>query len=66
MEQRYTRKQVAELLGVTTIYLSGKRMAQKLPFMKTLNGKVFYDKNVVDDYIKSKKDELKRRGIKLI
>lgn len=66
MEQRYTRKQVAELLGVTTIYLSGKRMAQKLPFMKTLNGKVFYDKNVVDDYIQSKKDELKSRGIKLI
>lgn len=66
MEQRYTRKQVAELLGVTTIYLAGKRMAKKLPFMKTINSKVYYDKNVVDNYIQSKKDELKRRGIKLI
>lgn len=64
--QTYTRKEVAELLGVTTIYLAGKRMAKKLPFMKTINNKVFYDKKLVDEYISNKLEELDEKGIKLI
>lgn len=64
--QTYTRKEVAELLGVTTIYLAGKKMAQKLPFMKTINNKVFYDKKLVDEYINNKLEELGDRGIKVI
>lgn len=64
--QTYTRKEVAELLGVTTIYLAGKRMAKKLPFMKTINNKVFYDKKLVDEYISNKLEELGEKGIKLI
>ena len=64
--QTYTRKEVAELLGVTTIYLAGKRMAKKLPFMKTINNKVFYDKKMVDEYISNKLEELGDKGIKLI
>jgi hypothetical protein len=64
--QTYTRKEVAELLGVTTIYLAGKKMAQKLPFMKTINNKVFYDKKLVDEYINNKLEELGDKGIKVI
>ena len=64
--QTYTRKEVAELLGVTTIYLAGKRMAKKLPFMKTINNKVFYDKKLVDEYISNKLEELGEKGIKVI
>lgn len=64
--QTYTRKEVAELLGVTTIYLAGKRMAKKLPFMKTINNKVFYDKKLVDEYISNKLEELGDKGIKVI
>lgn len=64
--QTYTRKEVAELLGVTTIYLAGKKMAQKLPFMKTINNKVFYDKKMVDEYISNKLEELGDKGIKVI
>lgn len=64
--QTYTRKEVAELLGVTTIYLAGKRMAKKLPFMKTINNKVFYDKKMVDEYINNKLEELGEKGIKII
>lgn len=64
--QTYTRKEVAELLGVTTIYLAGKRMAKKLPFMKTINNKVFYDKKMVDEYISNKLEELGEKGIKVI
>lgn len=64
--QTYTRKEVAELLGVTTIYLAGKKMAQKLPFMKTINNKVFYDKKLVDEYISNKLEELGDKGIKVI
>lgn len=64
--QTYTRKEVAELLGVTTIYLAGKRMAKKLPFMKTINNKVFYDKKLVDEYINNKLEELGDKGIKVI
>lgn len=64
--QTYTRKEVAELLGVTTIYLAGKRMAKKLPFMKTINNKVFYDKKMVDEYISNKLEELGDKGIKVI
>lgn len=64
--QTYTRKEVAELLGVTTIYLAGKRMAKKLPFMKTINNKVFYDKKMVDEYISNKLEELGEKGIKII
>ena len=64
--QTYTRKEVAELLGVTTIYLAGKRMAKKLPFMKTINNKVFYDKKMVEEYISNKLEELGDKGIKVI
>lgn len=64
--QTYTRKEVAELLGVTTIYLAGKKMAKKLPFMKTINNKVFYDKKLVDEYINNKLEELGDKGIKVI
>ena len=64
--QTYTRKEVAELLGVTTIYLAGKRMAKKLPFMKTINNKVFYNKKMVDEYISNKLEELGEKGIKII
>lgn len=64
--QTYTRKEVAELLGVTAIYLAGKRMAKKLPFMKTINNKVFYDKKMVDEYISNKLEELGDKGIKVI
>lgn len=64
--QTYTRKEVAELLGVTTIYLAGKRMAKKLPFMKTINNKVFYDKKMVDEYISNKLEDLGDKGIKVI
>lgn len=64
--QTYTRKEVAELLGVTTIYLAGKKMAKKLPFMKTINNKVFYDKKLVDEYISNKLEELGEKGIKII
>lgn len=64
--QTYTRKEVAELLDVTTIYLAGKRMAKKLPFMKTINNKVFYDKKMVDEYISNKLEELGDKGIKVI
>lgn len=64
--QTYTRKEVAELLGVTTIYLAGKKMAQKLPFIKTINNKVFYDKKLVDEYINNKLEELGDKGIKVI
>lgn len=64
--QTYTRKEVAELLGVTTIYLAGKKMTQKLPFMKTINNKVFYDKKLVDEYINNKLEELGDKGIKVI
>lgn len=64
--QTYTRKEVAELLGVTTIYLAGKKMAKKLPFMKTINNKVFYDKKLVDNYIQNKLEELGDKGIKVI
>ena len=64
--QTYTRKEVAELLGVTTIYLAGKRMAKKLPFMKTINNKVLYDKKLVDEHIINKIEELGEKGIKVI
>ena len=60
-----TREQVADLLGTSISYLASKKMRYKLTFFKDHdNGRVLYDKEVVDAFIAAKmakKSKIKRR-----
>lgn len=50
-----TREQVADLLGTSINYLASKKMRYKLTFFKDHdNGRVLYDKEVVDAFIAAK------------
>ena len=60
-----TREQVADLLGTSISYLASKKMRYKLTFFKDHdNGRVLYDKDVVDAFIAAKmakKSKIKRK-----
>lgn len=60
-----TREQVADLLNTSISYLASKKMRYKLTFFKDAdNGRVLYDKDVVDAFIAAKmakKSKIKRR-----
>lgn len=61
-----TREQVADLLGTSISYLASKKMRYKLTFFKDHdNGRVFYNKEVVDAFIAAKmakKSKIERRA----
>lgn len=60
--QTYTRAQVAEMLKVSINWLASKKMAERLPFVKDINNRVYYDKKVVDNYIQDKFKNLMKRS----
>ena len=60
--QTYTRAQVAEMLKVSINWLASKKMAERLPFVKDINNRVYYDKKVVDNYIQEKFKNLMKRS----
>ena len=61
-----TREQVADLLGTSISYLASKKMRYKLTFFKDHdNGRVLYDKDIVDVFIAekmAKKSKIKKRA----
>ncbi len=60
--QTYTRAEVAEMLKVSINWLASKKMAERLPFVKDINNRVYYDKKVVDNYIQEKFKNLMKRS----
>lgn len=60
--QTYTRAEVAEMLKVSINWLASKKMAERLPFIKDINNRVYYDKKVVDNYIQEKFKNLMKRS----
>lgn len=60
--QTYTRAEVAEMLKVSINWLASKKMAERLPFTKNINNRVYYDKKVVDKYIQEKFNNLIKRS----
>lgn len=60
--QTYTRAEVAEMLKVSINWLASKKMAERLPFFKDINNRVYYDKKVVDKYIQEKFNNLIKRS----
>ena len=60
--QTYTRAEVAEMLKVSINWLASKKMAERLPFTKDINNRVYYDKKVVDKYIQEKFNNLIKRS----
>lgn len=60
--QTYTRTEVAQMLKVSINWLASKKMAERLPFVKDINNRVYYDKKVVDNYIQEKFKNLMKRS----
>lgn len=60
--QTYTRAEVAEMLKVSINWLASKKMVERLPFIKDINNRVYYDKKVVDAYIQEKFKNLIKRS----
>lgn len=54
--ENLTRAQVAEILKVSVTWLATKKMAERLPFTKDINNRVYYKMKDVQRYI----DEYKK------
>lgn len=49
--EKLTRAQVAEILKVSVTWLATKKMAERLPFKKDINNRVYYKFEDVQKYI---------------
>lgn len=49
--ENLTRAQVAEILKVSVTWLATKKMAERLPFTKDINNRVYYKMKDVQRYI---------------